>query len=115
VSRSPLFDDFVTPLAARAPMVINAISVAIVIGSAVALRAAAERARVVACEHLNAQIIAADKESVSRLKKLLADVQNLNEGPFAPWTRQPVVGAVLLPLITYGGTLLLHLYGLSGI
>lgn len=43
------------------------------------------------------------------------DIKNLNEGAFAPWTRQPIVGAVLLPLITYGGTWLLHLYALPGI
>ncbi|HEY1433520.1 MAG TPA: hypothetical protein VGF39_18100, partial [Stellaceae bacterium] len=111
VSRSPLFDDFVTPMAI---IIIQATSVAIVIGSAVALRAAAERARAVASEHLSAQIIAAGSETAPRLEKLLADVQDLKEGAFAPWTSQPVVGAVLLPLITYGGAWLLHLYGLTG-
>jgi len=49
------------------------------------------------------------------LEKLLAKMQELREGAFARWTSQPVVGAVLLPLITYGGTWLLHLYALPGI
>ena len=95
-------------------IVIQATSVAIVIVSAVALRSAAENARAVACEHLNAQIIAADNETAPRLEKLLAFVQNLKEGAFAPWTSQPVVGALLLPLITYTGARLLHLSGLTG-
>lgn len=111
-SRSKLFDDFVTSWAI---VVIQAFSVAIVIGSAIALRLAAEKARAVACEHMNAQIIAAKDEDAPRLEKLLDEVKNLNDGAFAPWASQPVVRAVLLPLITFGGTWLLHLYALPGI
>jgi len=42
-------------------------------------------------------------------------MQELREGAFAPWPSQPVVTAVLLPLLTYGGTTLFHLYALPGI
>ncbi len=116
VSRSELFDDLMTPWSI---LVSQAIIVAIVIGSAISLRSAAENARAVASEHLNAQIIAAKGEAVSlgraaRLEKLSEEIKNLREGAFAPWTSQPIVGAVLLPLLTYGGTWLLHAYALPG-
>ena len=45
---------------------------------------------------------------------LLAQIKNLNDGAFAPWSSQPLVKAVLLPLISYGGTALVHLYALPG-
>lgn len=56
VSRSELFDDFILPWTI---VVMQALSVALVIGSVVSLRLAAEKARVVACDGLNAKIIAA--------------------------------------------------------
>jgi hypothetical protein len=111
VSRSALFDDFAT---AWTIVITQALSAAIVIGSAIALRLTAEKARAVACEHITAHIIAAKDGKADRLEKLLDGVKNLSDGAFAPWTSQPVARAVLLPLITYGGTLLLHLYALPG-
>jgi len=45
---------------------------------------------------------------------LLKEVEDLKDGAFAPLTAQPVVRAVFLPLLTYGGTLLVHLYALPG-
>ena len=111
VSRSALFDDFAT---AWTIVITQALSAAIVIGSAIALRLTAEKARAVACEHINAQIIAAKDGEADRLEKLLDEVKNLSDGAFAPWTSQPVARAILLPLLTYGGTLLLHLYALPG-
>jgi hypothetical protein len=68
----------------------------------------------VAREHITAQIIASKGDAADRLGKLLDEVKNLNDGAFAPWTSQPVVGAVLLPLLTYGGTVLLHTFALPG-
>jgi len=41
-------------------------------------------------------------------------MQDLREGAFAPLTSQPAVKAVLLPLVTYGGAWLAHIYGLPG-
>ena len=53
-------------------------------------------------------------QRAARLEMLLEQVDGLNEGAFAPLSSQPLVKAVLLPLITYGGTLLVHMYALPG-
>jgi hypothetical protein len=45
---------------------------------------------------------------------LLARIDNLNDGAFAPWSSQPIVKAVLLPLLTYSATFLVHIYALPG-
>ena len=101
------------------PLVVTyAAILCIIIGPVIAYRATAEKARRVACRHLSNRIIAAKGRgadaTAEQLEKLLAEMQELREGAFAPWTSQPVVRAVLLPLLTYGGTLLLHLYALPG-
>jgi hypothetical protein len=46
--------------------------------------------------------------SITQLDRLLDRVSNLRDGAFAPLSAQPVVRAVLLPLFTYGATLLLQ-------
>ena len=116
VSRSELFDNFTWPWTL---VVTQGLSAALIIGSVVSLRLAAEKARAVACEHLNAKIIEAEGDQgadgrAKRLQKLVEQIDGLNEGAFAPWWNQPVVKAVLLPLLTYGGTTLVHLYALPG-
>jgi len=115
-SRSQLFDNFSMPWTLVAAY---AAVLAILIGAVIAYRSTAEKARRVACADLTDRIIAAKGRgadaTAEQLEKLLAKMQELREGAFAPWTSQPVVGAVLLPLITYGGTWLLHLYALPGI
>jgi hypothetical protein len=117
VSRSRVFDDFTTP----ATLVITqVISVAVVIGSVVALRLAAEKARGCATEHLTSKIIVAkgaeqlDVKVASQLELMLARVENLRSGAFAPLSSQPFVKALLLPLLSYGGTVLVHMYALPG-
>jgi hypothetical protein len=115
LSRSPLLDNFSMPWTV---VIAQAISVSVVIGAAFAYRSSAERARRVACEHLTRRIIAtkaADGVWTSgQLEKLLMQMQDLREGAFAPLTSQPIVKAVLFPLVTYGGTWLAHLYGMPG-
>ena len=114
-SRSPLFDDFSMPWPL---LVVYAAVLAVIVGAVIAYRSSAEKARRVAYRHLSNRIIAAKGSGADaraeQLEKLLADMRELREGAFAPWTSQPVVGAVLLPLITCGGTWLLHLYALPG-
>jgi hypothetical protein len=68
---------------------------------------------------MTAAIIAAKASATShhqavQLKNLLAEIDGLNDGAFAPLSSQPLVKAVLLPLLTYGGTMLLHFYALPG-
>ena len=116
ISRSPLFDNFTTTWTL---LIIQALSAAVVIGSFVSLRAAAEQARAVARDRMTATIIAAracetGQDRAVQLEKLLAEIDGLNDGAFAPWSSQPLVKAVLLPLLTYGGTMLLHFYALPG-
>jgi hypothetical protein len=115
-SRSRLFDDFSMPWQLAVAYVA---SLCLLIGSVVAYRLIAEKARRVACRQLTDRIIHAKREgreaTVGRLETLLTDIQELREGAFAPWASQPLVTAVLLPLLTYGGTTLVHLYALPGI
>ena len=40
--------------------------------------------------------------------------RSLREGAFAPWSSQPVVRAVLLPVLTYGGAMLVYTYAIPG-
>jgi hypothetical protein len=113
-SRSQLFDAFSTPWTL---VIAQAISPAVVIGSVLALRSAAENARTVACEHLTSKIIAAkrsDEKTASQLEMMLNQIENLKEGAFAPLSSQPFVKALLLPLLSYGGGMLVHLYALPG-
>jgi hypothetical protein len=115
-SRSRLFDDFSMPWPL---LVVYAAVLAIIVGTVIAYRSTGEKARRVACRHLSNRIIAAKGRGADaraeQLEKLLADMRELKEGAFAPLTSQPVVKAVMLPLVTYGGAWLAHIYGLPGI
>jgi hypothetical protein len=114
VSRSPVFDSYtVTPTL----VIAQAISVIVIIGSVFSLRWAAESAREAAVNHLTDKITAArgpsgDGKVASQLEMLLGRVQNLREGAFAPLSSQPIVKAVLLPLLSYGSTVLIQMYAL---
>ena len=82
-----------------------AVGTLFVVGSAVALRSAAEslRLKVKRCfenERLKAPEAASDKQ----LELLLGRVSELREGAFAPYSEQPIVRAVLVPAATYGAT-----------
>ncbi len=87
-----------------------------IIASVLAYRLAAENARKAARDHLTAKIVAArgDEKRVGRLERILNEIESLREGAFVPLTSQPIVKAVLLPLVTYGGAWLAHIYGLPG-
>ncbi|MGH7061842.1 MAG: hypothetical protein ACREFH_15750, partial [Stellaceae bacterium] len=114
-SRSRLFDDFYM---SWSMMVLYALPLCVLTGFVVAYRLTAEKARSVACRHVANRIIAAkgksDGRAAEQLERLLADMRELSEGAFAGWASQPIVRAVLLPLLTYGGGWLLHLYALPG-
>jgi hypothetical protein len=113
LSRNHLFDDFSMPWTLAA---LQALSIAVVIGPVLAYRSAAENARKAAREHLTAKIIAAQgvRKTAAQLERMLNEIESLREGAFAPLTSQPIVKAVLLPLVTYGGAWLAHIYGLPG-
>ena len=115
VSRSPIFDNYsFTPTLAIA----QGILLAIIIGSVVSLRNAAEQARKKAMEHLSEKIMAAghtDPNRANQLEKLRTEIRDMQDGAFAPPLSQPVVKAVLLPLVSYGGAWLVQLYALPGL
>jgi hypothetical protein len=115
ISRSEFLDSFSNSWTL---IIVQLISIAVVVGSVVALRATAEKARAVARESLSAKIVFAkgqgEDNRTAQLEMLLARIDNLSDGAFAPWSSQPIVKAVLLPLMTYGGTTLVHLYALPG-
>jgi hypothetical protein len=82
-----------------------AIGVVFLVGSAVALRRAAEALRAqVRASFENAQLQSAGTPSERPLELLLQRVAALHEGAFAPYSEQPIVRAVLVPIATYGAT-----------
>jgi hypothetical protein len=117
-SQKIFFDNFTFD---PALVTIQAVSLAVIIGSVLALRWAAEDARSAACEQLTSKIIAArgrrgvEDAVAGQLELVVSRIENLREGAFAPLSSQPIVRAVLLPLLTYGGTMLLHLYAMPGL
>jgi hypothetical protein len=115
ISRSEFLDSFSNSWTL---IIVQLTSIAVVIGSVIALRATAENARTAARESLSAKIVFAtgtgDDKRTAQLEMLLARIDSLNDGAFAPWSSQPIVKAVLLPLLTYSGTFLVHIYALPG-
>jgi hypothetical protein len=89
------------------------VALLIVIACAVALRWAAEGSRAKARRRLNEHLIHArgqadDPQLTGQLELLLRRVEELREGAFSPFSQQPLVRAMLLPLGTFGGTALLQ-------
>jgi hypothetical protein len=115
VSRSPIFANYTfTPTLVIAGVII----LAIIIGSVISLRNAAEQARNTAIEHLSEKIMAAKRTNPdmgSQLEELRTEVRNTQDGAFAPPLSQPIVKAVLLPLVSYGGAWLIQMYALPGL
>lgn len=83
-----------------------------VIGSAVALRRAAETLRLeIKRRFANDRLRAPASAQSQQLELLIDRVERLSEGAFAPYSEQPIVRAVLVPAATYGATLgLQHLH-----
>lgn len=113
VARSRLFDSWAVtwPLAVTAAAYLLAL-----VGLAVALKLGAERLREAALERMRADLRwlsgagteggGADK-LVGPLKQLIADVEGLRQGAFAPMLEQPLVASLMVPLGTAGGVQLL--------
>jgi hypothetical protein len=115
VCRSSLFGNF--PLS-EPVIIVQASSIAIVVGCAIMLNHVADEARSIAKKHLSDAMIKAQGSTVEaradQWKALLDRVANMQEGSFRPFLQQPIVGAVLLPLGSLGWTTVLeqgHLFG----
>jgi hypothetical protein len=88
------------------------VALLIVIGCAVALRVSAEATRDEARRRLNERLVrakGADNGALaSQLELVMLRIEELREGAFSPFSQQPVVRAMLLPLGGLGGTALLN-------
>lgn len=116
LARSPFFDAWYTPPSVA---VLAALSFAIVLTCAWALRHSAETSRRLALDHLHDAILrakgAASGPLVSQLETLRDRVDRLREGAFAPYSQQPLLKAVLLPFLTFGGSSLFDYLTLANI
>jgi hypothetical protein len=105
LARSSFFDDWNSPASV---VIVAALCYAIVLGSAFALRMAAEASRKQAVERLRNAILRAKGAGpatlASQLEILRDRAERMDEGAFAPFSRQPLLRAVLLPLLTFGGS-----------
>ncbi len=98
-----------------------ALGLLVVTGSAIALRQAAEIAsRAKAHRRLNDQIMlarqsAAGEHRAVQLELLSHRIDELNEGALTPFSQQPLLRAMLLPLGSFGGTALVEYLLLPGL
>ena len=118
LSRNRLFDDWTMPVGLVA---IFTTSVLIVILCAILVRMAAENVRERILEILGEDLVRAKglKEAqavllhkkpdlVPQIEALLTRVRSVHTGAFAPYSQQPIVRALLLPLTTFGGPAVLE-------
>jgi hypothetical protein len=96
------------------------VSLLITLTCAVALRNAAERLRERVRSELSAHIINVGGLShgarvANQLSLLLHPVDELKEGAFSPFSQQPLVRAMLLPIGSVGGTVLLEYFLPAGL
>ena len=117
ISRSDLFGYF--PLSWPV-LVTQCIALTILVSCAVSLRWAAESSRDLAKRLMDQAITKAklnddDGRSAGQLEVMLRRVVELRQGAFTPFSQQPLVRALLLPLGSYGGTTLLQFLTLPGL
>jgi hypothetical protein len=119
VSRSSLIDTFAPNLPV---IIVQAISLAVVVGCVLWLRHEAEEMRNTTKLRLRDEIsdgarqswggfeqaVPVSAERRTRLNDLIDRADALQEGAFSPFSQQPMVKALLVPLSTYGGTYLLE-------
>lgn len=116
VSRSRLFANYGVSVP---DFITMAIGILIVSGCAVALRLSAEALRAKGHRRLDDRIVEARKSAdgerlAGQLELMLRRVEELRDGAFSPFSQQPVVRAMLLPLGSFGGTALLEYLLLPG-
>ena len=110
LSRSSLFDNWTTPFGL---VIVVTFSVAIVMACAILLRLAAERLRRRAIWRLTntrmkLKAKGGDDRVVEQIEVMITQIRAFDTGAFAPYSQQPIVRAVLLPLTSYGGAALVE-------
>jgi hypothetical protein len=109
VSHSPVLANYGRSI----PDIITmAVAVLIVTACGVALRLSAETTRAEARRRLTERLIITKGQNngaglAGQLELLLLRIEELHEGAFSPFSQQPVVRAMLLPLGSIGGTAVL--------
>jgi hypothetical protein len=116
VSRSSLFANYGRNIP---DLIAMGVGVLIITACAVVLRWTAEESRAKARRRLSQEIIVARNlndggHRAGQLEVLLRRVEELREGAFSPFSQQPMVRAMLLPLGSLGGTALLEYLLLPG-
>jgi hypothetical protein len=116
LSRNPLFDNWRTP---RPLMIVLGVSALYAAACAFLLRRVAEGARKTATERFTQLLIEAKSDGTlaqlaAQIEVLIDEIRSLREGAFAPLTEQPVVRAILLPILTIGGPILLEYLNRAG-
>jgi hypothetical protein len=111
-SRSQLFANFGPSIP---DLITMSVAVLIVVGCAVGLRWAAEDSREQAVKRLHEKIILAKKSANStrradQLSMLCQQIEDLRAGAFSPFSQQPLIRALLLPLGSFGGVALLEYF-----
>ncbi len=106
LARSSFFDDWNSP---PSVYIVATLCYAIVLGCVLALRRSAEASRRQTVERLRNAVLRArgDKDAAglaTQLDLLRDRAERLSEGALAPFSRQPLLRAVLLPLLTFGGS-----------
>jgi len=117
LARSSFFDDWYAPVALH---VVTAVSFGVVLACAFALRRSAEASRRQTVTRLRDAIVHAKGEPgggalASRLEALRDRAERLREGAFAPYSQQPLLRALLLPLLTFGGSSLFDYLSLANL
>jgi hypothetical protein len=116
-SRSQLFANFGP--SSIPDLITMTIGVLIVVGCVVALRRAAEDSRARALHRLHEKIILAKRTAngtrrADQLSALAQRIEDLRDGAFSPFSQQPLIRAMLLPLGSFGGVALLEYFLLPG-
>lgn len=98
ICRLPEFDDFDWPITLILILSFNAV---LSCSCVLILRGLAETVRHESLKHLREQLMQScsknDKPRCEAIEGVIHEIQELDEGIFAPITRQPVIGALLLP------------------
>jgi hypothetical protein len=110
LSRSQLFANYAPSIP---DLIVTGLALLTLCSCAVALRWSAEESRAKARRRLNEQLVAARKlkdggRLAGQLEMLLRRVEELRDGAFSPFSQQPLVRGLLLPLGSLGGTALLE-------
>jgi hypothetical protein len=99
LARSSAFDNWTTP---PQLVVVFGLSIVIALCTAVALRFAAEKARGAALDSLTAKLLRAEQVGEQRiaaeLRILIDRVRDTKQGAFCPFSQQPWLKAVLIPI-----------------